>query len=245
MSDESEPVVPGDYQHDDVRAVAEYRSVSRASVWAAVLGCASLLAIFSNLLLIIPLLGVVVALAALRQIAGSESAVIGQKSAIIGLALSVIIGTALVTRNVAMNRLVASQAVPWAIEWCELVRAGKFEAALELTRPVGSRRPIDDALSEYYQTNEAAQETMTTFREDPVVKLLADSANDCNVERGEAESMVRDAYGNFMIIHAFTLRAPAGDGGGQGQKFLMHLQKKGPGAQMPGIWHVKSYSRAQ
>ncbi len=59
MSEKTESIVPSDYLHDDVQAVAEYRSVSRLAVLAAVLGVCSAVALASSQLLVIPLLGII------------------------------------------------------------------------------------------------------------------------------------------------------------------------------------------
>ncbi len=227
--------------HDDVLAVAQYRSVSGAAVFAALLGMASLLAFFSKLLLVVPLMGTLVALLALFRITRSDGALTGRAVALLGLVLSVVIGVGLVTHDATMTRLLAAQGGPWVVEWCELVRAGKLEAAIELTRPPFRRRPIDKSLAQYYSTDEMAKKAMEVFRHNPVIQMLTESKKEAHVEPGQALYWEQDSHGHFHLVQLFTLHPPKGGGAAKSQVFHVEMQRSDPDAKIPGVWHIKNY----
>lgn len=237
-NEDAPPPVPGDYLHDDVQAVSEYRSVSSAAVLAAAVGVSSLAAIFTDSLLFLPLLGTVVALIALRRIAGGEGRLVGRTAAVVGLALSVAVGVGILTRDFTSQRALAGQASPWAVEWCGLVMDGQLEAALELTRPLESRRMFDESLEEYYRTNEVGQEELEKFQADPVIALLTGASKGARVVPGKVIGWQRESSGDYTIAEAFTLVDP---GEATGETFHLQLHKTGPAKQIPGSWRVGSY----
>lgn len=241
MSKSAESTVPPDYQYDDVQAVAAYRGISPMAVLALVLGLASPLAVFNHFLLILPILGTIVALLAIRRIAASEGELAGRRLALAGLALAVVCATALLTRDAVSKQVVAGQAAPWAEEWCRLVMADRHEAALELTRPLETRRAIDQSLLEYYQTNENAKQELAKFRESEVVQLLTEAGEDARIVPAEVQGLVRDARGNFTLLQNFRLES-SGDGAGPASRaFQLQLRKSGPTSPMPGVWHVSNF----
>src|SRR5688500_6062526 len=70
----------------------EYVAINAPSVFALIFGLASVMAIFDNILLIIPLAGLVCAILALRQISQSNGTQTGRGLAIGGLLLSLAFG---------------------------------------------------------------------------------------------------------------------------------------------------------
>ena len=81
-------------------ASQQYVAINSAAVVAALLGVASALTIFSPLLLVIPLAGIVVAIFAWRQISDSSGTEAGKPVAVLGLLLSLLIGGAATTKEV-------------------------------------------------------------------------------------------------------------------------------------------------
>jgi hypothetical protein len=74
-------------------ASQQYVAVNSAAVIAALLGLASGLTLFSPLLLIIPLMGVIVAIVAWKQISNSNGTETGRAVAVAGLLLSLCFGS--------------------------------------------------------------------------------------------------------------------------------------------------------
>lgn len=209
MSDETESIVPSDYLHDDVQAVAEYRSVNKLSVAAALIGAASAVALISSGLLVVPLLGGIASLLALRQISASDGQMVGRTAALIGLALSIAFGAGVLVRDATMNRLVVRESQQWSLDWCSLIMDGETLTAIELKASPNIRRPFDDSLQEYYETNETAIESLADFREDPVVQLLAGAPENSRVEPGEVIGVERLSSGEFIVMQEFELVSPS------------------------------------
>lgn len=201
-----------DYVHDDVQAVSEYRSVSGMAVLSLVLGVVSLAALVTSTLLIVPLLGVIFAMLAIRKIAASEGRLVGRTVAILGLGLSLAIGAGVYVRDATVNSLIASQGEQWALEWCELVRDGELATAAELGVGPEVRQPFDDQLNAYYATDEEAIKRMEAFKNDAVIRELMDAPEGSRVVPGDVLLVEPDGLGGYAMIQAFELVPPAGEG---------------------------------
>ena len=81
-------------------ASQQYVAINTAAVVAALLGVASALALFSPLLLLIPLAGIIVSCVAWRHIANSNGTETGRPLAAIGLVLSLLLGGGIFGREV-------------------------------------------------------------------------------------------------------------------------------------------------
>lgn len=241
MSEPTESIVPADYVHDDVHAVAEYRSVSTLAVFAAVLGVASTLATVAKSLLVVPLMGVVCAALALQRIGNSEGQLAGRGAALVGLVLSLAIGSGVLVRDYTRDRLVAAEAEQWAADWCQLLLDDQVLTALELKNAPEVRRPFDDSLAEYYATNEAAITTLEEFREDPVVVLLTNAAEGARVEQVEFIGVSPAARGGFHAAYGFRLVSPESASDGSDQVFQVYVTRSRNG----GVWQVSDFRMAE
>jgi len=79
---------------------AGYVAVNHTAIAAALLGLVSALAFFGWLLLIVPVVGIVFAIVAIRQINDSSGTQTGKGLALAGLALCVLLGGGAITRDV-------------------------------------------------------------------------------------------------------------------------------------------------
>ena len=77
----------------------DYVAVNQTAIVAALLGFASALSFFGNLLLIIPIIGVIFAVVAMRQISHSSGTQTGKLLAIAGLLLCVLLGGWAITKE--------------------------------------------------------------------------------------------------------------------------------------------------
>lgn len=110
-----------------------YRSVSVLAVCGLLFGLASILAWTHPLLWSIPLVGLVICALALRKLAHDAPNLVGWKAAWLGLALSLVLGSAAITRWTVHHFLVEREAVRVGEMWLEDLRAGKTYAAHQLT----------------------------------------------------------------------------------------------------------------
>ena len=116
-------------------ASQQYVAVNSAAVIAALLGVASALTVFSPLLLIIPVVGLIVAVVAWRQIGDSNGTETGKPVAALGFLLSLLIGGSVVAREVIDHNHARSdglQMASLATQLGEAIKAKKFEAAYNL-----------------------------------------------------------------------------------------------------------------
>jgi hypothetical protein len=117
---------------------SEYVAVNAVAIFALILGVASLVSVAANILLIVPVLGAVTSLVALRQIGHSYGTQGGKVLAGLGLFLSLAIGSYVVTREATEARRTHSdrQAVAQVLgSLGQTVRDGQFEAAYSLFSP--------------------------------------------------------------------------------------------------------------
>ena len=77
----------------------DYVAVNQTAIVAALLGLASALSFFGTLLLVIPIVGVIFALVAMRQIRESSGTQTGKLLAIVGLLLCVVLGGSAITKE--------------------------------------------------------------------------------------------------------------------------------------------------
>jgi hypothetical protein len=126
------------FHADDVDQVAEYRTVSVLAIISLLFGLASPLCLLSRLLLIIPLLGAVISVLALRRIAASGM-LTGRGAAVTGLVLCIACGAATLSRDTVTRHLRTAQAEEFGRSWLRLVAAGDTDQAFRLT--VDGARP--------------------------------------------------------------------------------------------------------
>lgn len=116
--------------------LAGYRPVSGLAVAALVAGCGSALVLFTSLAAMLPLVALVLAVVALRDLARSEGRRAGRGAALVGLALALgfaaqAAGEFLVTRWIGGRRAAATAAA-----WIDLVREAKTADAVSLCSPL-------------------------------------------------------------------------------------------------------------
>jgi hypothetical protein len=116
----------------------DYVAVNVTSVVAVVFGLASLLAMFNTVLLVFPIVGVILALIALRQIVNSNGTQTGKGLAILGLALSGIITATIfcVQGLQVLHRRADQQALAdLAQKYGQSIAQDKFDDAYDLFDP--------------------------------------------------------------------------------------------------------------
>jgi hypothetical protein len=124
----------------------DYSSVSVLAIASLLLGLASPLCIFGTLLLVIPLAGMAVSLAALGRIAASGGMLAGRPAAVLGLVISIGTGTAVTSHALAIRQLRVDQAAEIGKEWIKAMLSGDTQRAFLLAYgdlPPNSDQPQD------------------------------------------------------------------------------------------------------
>jgi hypothetical protein len=114
----------------------EYVAINGAAVFALIVGIVSALCLFEEtLFIVIPLVGVITAMVALRQIARSNGTQTGRGLAVIGLVLSIAFGGWMIYRKATeRSRQSADRAAIESLikQYGDTVRDGKFDQAYGL-----------------------------------------------------------------------------------------------------------------
>jgi hypothetical protein len=121
-----------------------YRPVSKPAVAAAVVGVLSSLAITTPLLWILPLVGTVLAVVALADVARSGAEKAGRAAALVGLALSVGFGAQAVTSGVVTRTIAERRAEAVVRAWLDALGDSRLSAAQSmLAQHVLPQSPMD------------------------------------------------------------------------------------------------------
>jgi len=112
-----------------------YRPVSSLAVAALFVGCVSALALVSPVFWVVPLVGVTLALVAVRDVTRSGMAKAGGLAAVAGLALALGFGAQAVTAAATARWLAASRAEAAAGFWLEALCDGRTDDARSMCGP--------------------------------------------------------------------------------------------------------------
>jgi hypothetical protein len=167
------PSVP-DVHITDARdgELAEYHPVAWQAVLGLLFGLFAALAMVDPLLWSIPILGILVNVAALRRIRAAAPAVAGRKMALAGFLLSLLFLSAAVGDWWVYRRMVAQEAQQFTALWFRYVTQEQPEKACQLTMAPQARRPLDDQLWAYYRNNPQAREQLESYVKIPLVRTL-------------------------------------------------------------------------
>ena len=116
------------------------RPVSGLAVAAAFLGCVAALALVSPVFWVVPLIGVAVAVAAIRDVSRPGAAKAGGLAAVAGLALAVGFGTQAISAAGTARWLAAARATAAARFWSEALCAGRTDDARSMCGPDAADR---------------------------------------------------------------------------------------------------------
>ena len=176
-----------------------YGAVSPLAVGALLVGLASFLAMSSLLLLVIPVLGVLLALFALRQIATSDGALIGKVPATIGLAAALLFASIAIASVVSRNRLLESQAKEFGDAWVQLVRDGDLERAHQLHLSADQRQLPGTSLARFYNLSKTGRDDREAFFRDKLARQLVDLDPQVKLQSRVVESSVLDKLEHIAI----------------------------------------------
>jgi hypothetical protein len=141
-----------------------YRPVSGLAVAAAVVGAASALALASPFFWVLPLIGGVVALAALADVERVGAKKAGRLAALVGLALALGFGAQAIAATVTARWIAAARAESTAEVWLTAIRTGRPEDARSMCGPE-AQQAVEDLGS--CATNEPDSHRCTGVGEEP------------------------------------------------------------------------------
>lgn len=165
------PVEIGFGDHVEVDQV-DYAKFSPKSALSAVLGVASFLALLSPLFWVIPLVGVVRSIAALRELGSGDRPLVGQTAARVGLALALLFGTAGASRQTTHRWWLERDAQRYCRLWFQMLSEDQPQKAYQLNLRPTSQQPLDSDLWEYYRNVPKAGNGLKQFVKNPFVRTL-------------------------------------------------------------------------
>jgi hypothetical protein len=154
----------------------EYHSLSVLAIAALIFGLASVVSLISELLWVVPLIGLITGLAAIASIRRSGGNLQGRTLAQIGIALSLFFGLTAATQLLTTQRIVATRAQYVAQQWFAALARNEPAVALQLERSPARRAQLTDPqqLAEYYETTTELRRELREYTADPIIqKLLA------------------------------------------------------------------------
>ncbi len=192
------------FHGDDYEQASDYRSLSVLAILSLVAGCIAPVAYIAPFLLVFPLVGIALALLALRQIAVSDGLLAGRWAAIIGLVLSIASVVLPFSHYLALRTMRMNEAQAFGRRWVELVTAGKMEEAFQLTidstRPNAPPEPGAPPTPAPYQL----------FIDLPIIKELKSAGAGANIEVRETLEYKPENYRVMTIRQLYRVTAAAG-----------------------------------
>ena len=159
-------------EHDasvgDPNAADAYRPVSGVAVAAAVFGVLSLAAAIHPSFFILPVLGLVFAVVALRDLAQPDSIKIGRLAARAGLALSLLFGCLGLTRSLTTTWIASRRAEQVAAGWIDAILDGRILEAHAMLMPfqrVNAPGEVEGDISTGFFDSQAIEATYRLYPE--------------------------------------------------------------------------------
>lgn len=157
---------------DPTDTLMQYRAVSLRALAALLLGIASPLAFVGPLLWLLPAIGVLAAVAALREIRGSGYALTGRTAAVAGLSLSLLCGTAAVTHQVAQRWWIRREAIDVSLAWFQFLLREQPHLAHQITLRLEERLPPGEDPWAFYRGYASAADALRGFVQQPLIRTL-------------------------------------------------------------------------
>lgn len=202
--------------------LVRYRAVSKSAVAALLLGLASVLMLINPLMILVPVIGVVCAIVALRTIRANPGEWIGKTPAIIGLVLALFFMGWGLGWSMTRPARIASHAQALADDWLKLVARRQLYAAHQLRQPAEERVPITGRFDDFYRGQPDLLRSFNEFSGDPLVEAIYEAGPD------EVPEFVEIAERNSSGLDdsiTFRYRLPA-KGEADGRTFLLTIRRR-------------------
>jgi hypothetical protein len=216
-----------------------YRSISVLAIVSIVIGVAAPLCMMAPLLFVLPIVGIAVALLALRGIEVSAGTLIGRKAALIGIAISVASIGAALTRTKLSEVMLSQQARGTALEWIALLQDGKVDDAFEMT--MASRKGPPPPSPMNMGPSEPPQEPIDAFRANPVVHFLAEHGEGADVKYVENVAFDPGVLGAAMVAQEYDVAASQETDGEPTTRIKVALSRIRGGRGASWQWLVTNY----
>jgi hypothetical protein len=124
--------------------LAGYRPVSRLAVAALAAGCGSALVLFTPLAAMLPLVAIMLAVAALAELRRGGGRIVGRWAALGGIALAVGFVSQAAAAALADRWVTGRRAAATATIWIDSIRAGRLADAMAASSPLALSVPSEN-----------------------------------------------------------------------------------------------------
>ncbi len=222
----------------------EYRPLSGLAVTAALLGLLSPLGIAAPFLLVIPVGGILFALAALARIRSSAGELSGRRLALFGLALAVFFGVWATTQDLGRRWVLAWQARQFCDGWLQLMQDGKVCEAHQWVRAPEDRFGATADYRLIYEQTESAREELNSF----LATLPFDATMDGSSLRsfryvGNDNITYADMLNEYVIVHRYEVVAEK-DGKPRTDLILLTVRRMASNNDNFVHWQLRQVQRA-
>lgn len=198
MSTPDRPARPVFDPSDD--AIIRYRGVSALAVVGLLSGILSVVAMVGIAYWLLPLVAIVLNVAALRQIQARAPELIGRKAALLGMFLALTFAVAAPAEQFCYRQLMRREAQQFAAEWFDVVRRGECDKAHHLTIAPKYRAALDDSLWDFYRKSDNWRKQLKAFVDGSVMRTLLALGPTANARFYETDSEGQQESGDYVQL---------------------------------------------
>lgn len=169
--------------------LGDYRAVSAMAVIGVVLGILSATAFIHPLLWLLACIAVIVNAVALRQLAESNSRLLGRKAALAGMAVSLIFTIAAPTQFLIHRHMLSREAVGVAREWFGYFRDNRPEMAFSMSHYPMSKEARERLPMPARGESGSAMRPIRDFLREPQVDLMLKLGKRAHIRFFETEEV--------------------------------------------------------
>lgn len=182
----------------------QYREISRLAIVGLVLGILSVLAVFTSVLWIVPVIAIILSLIAYYQIGRSEL-LTGQGMALAGMGLAALWLGLSVTQSAVKQHALVTASREMAADWLDLILEKKYMEAHQLTTHPSSRPPAKTSLPAYYAESSMREEELEGFESRDIIREIT-KWDGGPLEETYVRDFATSAFeGTYYVSHIFLI----------------------------------------
>ena len=213
----------------------QYHALSGPAVAGLILGLFSIVSLVDPRAAVVAILGIVVSLLALQQIARRSPELVGRKAALAGLLLSLLFGGISLGHCLTYRWLFAHQAQQIGTTWFDLLAAERPELSHQLLLTPEERQKSDGDIWEFYCSSKKWHKSLELYLDRPVVKTLLALGKKATVRPYATEAVDTRAIQNLVVqLYSVTFEQD-----GRRTTFLVRLVlRRSPNDTTGGGWRI-------
>lgn len=217
-----------------------YRPLSGLALAAAAVGLLSAAALIAAPLWLIPIVGIILSVAALQSSSLRSGAAGGKPAALLGLMLATFFLTLAVGRVAYLRQQIHREARFAAERWLELVRQGELEAAHQATLPPYRRQISPYGLRTVYESTDELQQGRDQLFEEPPARHVVHRGLSAQWEFVRSAEQSAEQQSWYVVLH-YSI---SGDDEPPVLARVV-LRRFDAGKGEPASWQVISFAEAQ